>query len=210
MAKPSYVPEDVNTYFDPDLGYIISDTAIVSPGGILEYLTSPCNGRTITGISGSYTWPNVTSTQALTTTYEDVTGSSISYTPPAGTKTVLYRFVWQIDVTANSGISHYKFRLDGTEVIPAYRSLAPGEYVTNQHHNANEIFEWAIQCDADADDKANGKLASWTVPKNLKLEAREYSSTYQQELHKNTWRDAAGASAPYILAVPTLTIIATG
>lgn len=201
MAKPSYLPDEVTTYWDPDEGRVVQP-----PGAILEYLTSPCNGRTV----GAYTWPNVTSTLALTTTYQDVTGSSISYTPPTGTKTVLYRFVWQIDVTANSGISHYKFILDGTEVIPAYRSIAPGEYVSNQHHNANEIFEWGIRCDADTDNKANGELAGWTTPKILKLEAREYNASYQQELHANTWRDGTSASAPYILAVPELTIIAIG
>jgi hypothetical protein len=200
MAKPSYLPAEVTTYWDPDEGRVVQP-----PGAILEYLTSPCNGRTV----GAYTWPNVTSTLALTTTYQDVTGSSISYTPPTGTKTVLYRFVWQIDVTASSGISHYKFRLDGTEVIPAYRSIAPGEQGGTQH-NANEIFEWGIRCDAGTDDKANGELAGWTTPKILKLEAREYNATYQQALHKNVWRDADAASAPYDLAVPELTIIAIG
>ena len=201
MAKPSYLPAEVTTYWDPDEGRVVQP-----PGAILEYLTSPCNGRTV----GAYTWPNVTSTLALTTTYQDVTGSVISYTPPTGTKTVLYRFVWQIDVTTNSGICSYKFRLDGTEVIPAYRSLAPGEYVSNQHHNANEIFEWGIQCDADTDDLANGALAGWTTSKELKLEAREHNANYQQVLHANTWRNGAAAVAPFILAVPELTIIAIG
>ena len=36
--------------------------------------------------SVTYTLPNVTAVQALTETYTDITGSSISYKPPAGIK----------------------------------------------------------------------------------------------------------------------------
>lgn len=185
-------------------------TATGFGSNILEMLAGVCDGRTVTGPSGSYTLQNVTAELPLTTTYQDVTGSVISYTPPAGTKTVVYRYQCHVDSEGYSGISHFKFMIDGVEVIPAYRSVAPGEYDANSQHNSEYTFQWPIQCDAASDDAANGKFSSWTSAKTLKLLAREYNSSYQLRLHHNVWRDGAGASGPYNLAVPTLTITAIG
>lgn len=174
------------------------------PGQIIQHLTAPCNGRTV----GPYTWPNVTATLPLTTTYQDVTGSVLSYTPPAGTNTVLYRFHWMIRYSSYSGISHYRFYIDNNEVIGAYRSIA-ANYDSSSHANFNQLFEWSIQCNASTTNASRGEFTAWNTSKLLKLQAREYDgSTYQQELHLNTWRDGTGASAPYNLAIPHLTIIA--
>ena len=60
----------------------------VSASNILEILSSPCNGTAVTVPSGTYTMPDITSRQRLPTSYEDITGSSISYTPPSGTTRV--------------------------------------------------------------------------------------------------------------------------
>ena len=174
------------------------------PGQIIQHLTAPCNGRTV----GPYTWPNVTATLSLDTTYRDVTGSVLSYTPPAGTNTVLYRFSWLIRFSSYSGISHYRFYIDSDEVAGAYRSIA-ASYEANSHANFNQIFEWSIQCNAATTNASKGEFTSWTSPKTLKLQAREYdNSTYQQILHLNTWRDGTSASSPYDVAIPILTIIA--
>ena len=40
--------------------------------------------------------PDITSGQSLTTSYADVTGSSINYTPPSGTTRVIYKFYSQL------------------------------------------------------------------------------------------------------------------
>lgn len=174
------------------------------PGQIIEYLSAPCNGRTV----GSYTWPNVTSYLALDTTYRDVPGSVLAYTPPAGTSTVFYRFVWLTRFSSYSGISHFRFYIDSDEVIGAYRSSA-ASYEANAHANFTQLFEWSIQCNAGTTTASKGEFTSWTTPKTLKLQAREYdNSTYQQILHYNTWRDGTSASAPYDVAIPQLTIIA--
>ena len=174
------------------------------PGQIIQHLTAPCNGRTV----GPYTWPNVTSILSLTTTYQDVTGSVLSYTPPAGTNTVLYRFSWLIRFSSYSGISHYRFYIDSDEVIGAYRASA-ASYEANSQANFMQLFEWSIQCNAATTNASKGEFTSWTSPKTLKLQAREYDgSTYQQILHYNTWRDGTSSSAPYDVAVPMLTIIA--
>ena len=59
-------------------------------GPVLEDFFYPCNGETVTTSAGDITLQNVTGAQTGTTTYTDITGSTIAYTPPAGTKTVIY------------------------------------------------------------------------------------------------------------------------
>jgi len=186
---------------------VIVPEFVPRPGQIIEHLSSQCDGSTLEGQSGTYTWPNVTAQQQLTATYADLTGSSITYTPPSGTARVHYRFEWKFEAVALSGISHYRFYIDSTEVIGAFRTIA-SDYQTNHHHEMNTSMEYTIHCNADSDDAANAKLASWATPKTLKIQAREYNATYQASAHENTWRDGAGAVAPYTVAVPVLTIIA--
>ena len=79
---------------------------------ILEVLSSPCNGTQVTVPSGTYTMPDITSGQSLTTSYADVTGSSINYTPPSGTTRVIYKFYSQISYdTQNYNAAHCKLSL---------------------------------------------------------------------------------------------------
>ena len=202
VVLPSYVS---NTYLQSSFssGY--------RPGEIIEYLTHQCDGTTLDGAeSRSYTWPNVTATQTFTTTYADLTGSSITYTPPSGTKRVLYRFNWLFFDNGYGGISHYKFMIDGTEVIPAFTTLAANYDGTAAvgHGRLLNAFEYVIECAASSTDASLAQFTSWTSNKTLKIEAREYNTSYQAGAHQNTWRDGVGASSPYDLKIPVLTIIA--
>ena len=180
------------------------------PGEIIEYLTHQCDGTTLDGAeSRSYTWPNVTAIQTFTTTYADLTGSSITYTPPSGTKRVLYRFNWLFTDNGYGGISHYKFMIDGTEVDPAFTSLA-ANYASGGvgHGRLLNAFEYVIECAASSTDASLAQFTSWTSNKILKMQAREYNSDYQASAHNNFWRDGTNASSPYDLKIPVLTIIA--
>ena len=180
------------------------------PGEIIEMLTHSCDGTTMTGAeSRSYTWPNVTAIQSFTTSYADLTGSPISYAPPTGTKTVLYRFVWMFEDEAYGAISHYKFMIDSTEVTAAYTNLAYNyDTAGNGHGQMMVVFEYTIDCAAASDSAADAKFTSWTSNKTLKIQAREYSGTYRARAHYNVWRDGGGASAPYTFRRPTLTLVA--
>ena len=60
-------------------------------GQILETIACMCDGRTVTVPSGSYTITNVTASQTGAASYADCNGSVINYTPPAGTKQLVYR-----------------------------------------------------------------------------------------------------------------------
>ena len=178
------------------------------PGEIIEMLTHSCDGTTMYGAdSRSYTWPNVTAIQSFSTTYADLTGSSITYTPPTGTTTVLYRFVWMYEDGGYGGISHYRFYIDSTEVTAAYTNLS-FNYDSNGHGQRMAVFEYTIDCKASSTSAAAAQFTSWTSNKTLKIQAREYDSSYQAAAHKNTWRDGTSASSPYTFRRPTLTLVA--
>ena len=177
------------------------------PGEIIEAIVGTCDGRTVTGLSGNYTITDVTAIQNGTTTDTLINGSSITYTPPAGTKKVLYRFTYHWDNAENSGISHHKLFLEGTEIIPAFKAIA-GNYVTNHHNTMSVTLEHVIVCDHTSDDQANGLLNGWTTAKNIQCKFREHSGSYECSLHKNHWRDGTTASAPYNLHKPQLDLIA--
>ena len=176
-------------------------------GETIETLTGICDGRDVTVKSGTYTLPNVTAGQPLTTSHAVITGSSIGYTPPSGTKTLIYKFIAQIDVTALSGISHYQIQVDGTTINPS-RICKAGEYVTANHHHSQLHMIWIFDLTETSDDVANGKIAGsgWTSNKTIRVTGREYSSNYGIEVHSNLYWDGATATGDAVLIKPNLTI----
>ena len=180
----------------------ISSLGITSPGTVLQEICGACDGRTVSGVS----FENVTAAQNLSTSHTAITGSTVSYTPPAGTTTVVYTFSFHHRGVDQGGISHYQFNIDGTNVSNFRRTMA-GQY-GNNHHVDRFVLEFPILIDSTlaADDIANLKLKSWTEARTLKVTAREYSSSYDARLHDNEWWDGAGASGSNELSMPTLSI----
>ena len=177
------------------------------PGEIIETIVSNCRGETVTVLSGTYTMENVTDRQLGTTTYTQVTGSKINYTPPPGTKKVLYRFDYKFDVTENSGISHHVLRIDNVEIEPSTTTIASNYASTNWHHaNFMIPFTYIIDCAAASNNAAEGQFTSWTASKELKIMYREYSGSYESSLHSNSWWDGSSATGSNIFRAPTLTI----
>ena len=135
IATDAVGPSQINL----GANYAFTGTVTGAGSNILEMFSGVCDGRSLTVSSGTYTLQNVTTYQSLTNSYADITGSSITYTPPSGTTTVVYRFITHMDSRGYSGIHHQKFFIDSTEVIPGYRSVVPGEYVVNNHNNLSLI-----------------------------------------------------------------------
>ena len=188
----------------------ISSLGITSPGTVLQEIHGICDGRTVSGV----TFQNVTAVQALTTSHVEMTGSSVSYTPPAGTTTVVYTFSFHWESTVTSGISHYEFYIDGTPVNNGYgRRTQAGAYQGNHHNVSRIIYEFPILIDntLSTDNITSLKLKNWTSAKTLKMTGRYYGSTYNAALHHNVWFDGASASGSdgppaTLLALPTLSI----
>jgi hypothetical protein len=174
------------------------------PGEIIEELNANADGRTVVVKSGSYTMQNVTATQNGSTTFTAVTGSTMSYTPPAGANYVYYRFYYHWDVTENSGISGHVIQLDGTYINPSAQTVSSNYASTNWHHAGFPIsIEYCIDLTNGSDDIANGKLNGWTSAKTIRVMYREHSGSYESRLHYNTWEYASDAQH---LVKPHMTI----
>lgn len=190
-----------NSDASPKVFTLGKKTAGFRKGEVIEVLSSLCNGSTVPAESGDYTWPNVTTWQALTETDADVTGSSIAYTPPTGTAKVIYEFSFQHAASNAANMGHYKFHIDGTEVVDARYSLGTNVW----DYGRKVVFRWVIDCAASADNTDQGAFTSWTSAKTLKVVAREYSSGYQVVLHFAKWWNGVESNTFHR---PSLTITA--
>ena len=177
-------------------------------GQVLEIISGLCDGRTVQGKNGTFTLPNAGNYwQSTSTTYQDIPGSSFSYTPPTGTKTVIYDWTVDFGDRGYGGISHYKFFIDSTEVTLARRTLSFSyESGNNQHGQLTIPFKYTINIGTD--DVPNGKVGTWTSDKTMKIMMRNYSGSYMTEFHHNTWWDGSGASGTNKYSVPILTVTA--
>ena len=154
--------------------------ANVPKGSVIEQFCSPCNGSYITVQSGTYQVQPVSGAQALSTSYADITGSSIDYTPPTGTQTVKYDFNFQLSYESQSHISSYKLFLDDNEVekFRTVLSVQTGSSWENRVH-----FTWAFHIGGTPDTTV-GRVASWSSALKIKLQALEFSSGNQAKLHE--------------------------
>ena len=171
-------------------------------GSLLETITGQCDGRVVVGASGSYTFPNVTALQETTDSFADITGSAISYTPPSGTKKVVYRFSVFHGSVSYSGITYFRLTVDGTEVTQA-REVIAYDYSSNAHSVERVILEYTFITDASSEDVANGKFTSWSSAKALKYQTRRHGSSYGAKLHQIKYWDG---NANTNVKVPMLTI----
>lgn len=168
------------------------------PGQIIEYLSSPCDGSSVTVASGTYTFQTVTGVQALVAnTFNDITGSTITYTPPVGTTRVIYKFYYALGWDQDHAISYHKFFIDGVEVTNAKFNRS-GRYPEDKY-----AFEWPIAIGGTA-NPATGRQSSWTTPKTLKMQAADFGDSNSRFLHSGNYGHLSGNA----LSQPTLTIIA--
>ena len=164
--------------------YFADGSTMSSAPHVLETFDSPCDGSTIALRSGNLTVPNVTSEQSIGTSYVDIDGSSLSYTPPSGTKIVVYRFHFHIGRGSSSPIMHVKFIVDG--------NWASNSRFTEYSNGSSPCyFYWAINIGGSTTN-ATGRLASWTSAKTVKLQAREYNASQQVVIHETQHWDGTG------------------
>lgn len=169
------------------------------PGQILEVLTSPCDGSSVTVGSGSYTFQNVTAAQGYVgTTFTDINGSALTYTPPAGTSRVMYKFTFGTYWVTAHAINNYRFLIDGSEVVYSRHSRS------SQYNEDRYAFEWTIAIGGST-NMNTGRLASWESAKTLKMQYAQYGSSNYNNLHGTTyWLGASGNQ----FNIPILTITA--
>ena len=174
----------------------------------LETVCGLCDGRSIVTDAGTIALQDVTAVQAISgTTFVDLTGSSISYTPPAGTTQVEYVFSFHLSKENDSYVvTHAKFFLDGTEVEVCRKNFGVSVAV----YGWLVHFRAVIQVDSSlaSDDIANGKLKSWSSPKVMKMQVRNYDTGDRMDAHDLYYWE--GASANNTVTLPTLKVVSIG
>ena len=168
---------------------------------VLEQFLCPCDGSAIVLQDGSKTITNVSAQQALTSSWADVNGSTISYNPPTGTTQVIYEFniPWAY-ADPDYPIWGLKFFIDSDEVVYARRNFS------SDHAEDLVIFKWAINIGGSANTNT-GRLASWSSAKTLKLQAEDYSSSYDAKLFDSNHH---GSSSTDTFMQPLLGLTAIG
>ena len=168
---------------------------------VLEQFLSPCDGSVIALQDGNHTLSNVTGAQSLTSSYADVTGSSISYTPPTGTTQVIYEFYSMHGPGDNWNIPHFKLYLDSDEVVYQRKTIT-----ADRQSDLEWGYRYSFNIGGSADTNT-GRVASWSSAKTIKIQAREYSSDYESVLHQFQHFDGAG---PNLFHQPSIGITAIG
>lgn len=166
------------------------------PGMVIETLSSVCDGSSRTVQSGTYTFQNVTTQQGTSTVYTDITGSSMAYTPPASATQVRYSFNFSSYWVTSHAINNYKFFVDGTEVLWARHNRS------SQYNEDRYSFEWVINIGGTGSTNT-GRQATWTTPKILKMQVRNYGSNNYNNLHGTYYWDGGGGNQ---FSMPVLTI----
>jgi len=189
-------------------------TTAYRPGEIIETLTGHCDGRTLVGLSTSITLANITAIQNINSdSYADITGSQITYIPPIGTKTLIYRFMFHKGAVTNSGINHFKIEIDGTDITYARRTYANDH--SSGHNHMHCMMDWTFKLNASSTSAANGyyTTADWVTAqqtKIIKVRGRRYSSSYNGAVHYNKYWDGGTASGTSQVVQPSIFIQAIG
>jgi len=170
-------------------------------GVILEKISFLCDGRSVTGADGTTTYTSQVATRvSATTSYQTWTGSQIAYTPPDGTKTVLYEFTPSIGHTDTGQLGHMYLDIDGTQYTNSRRT-----FYGNSTYSSFEPFIASLQVGVDTESIADGKIGTWTSNKTLSVKVREYSASHEFIFNDlNYWNGVGNDSVVY----PNLTITA--
>ena len=172
---------------------------------VTEEFLVPCDGTAVTTSKGSVSIENVTAAQDLTTTFADVTGSTISYQPPDNTKIVIYSFTFAGFHSSADPICFGHIYLDSDAVSDRpFTQRTSQNYVTWSH-------PFRIEPSLSA-STSMGRVTSWSGAKTIKVMAREYSSSYEVKLHewKNGSAPGTSTNSTGVFAAPIIGIRAIG
>jgi len=173
------------------------------PGQVIEVVARQCDGGSVTTQSGTYTFENVAAQVELNnSTHTRVPGSFLSYTPPAGTKTVIYEFSFSWRRKDGNSISHFKLNVDGTDVVYSRTTLNINSATV---YSDLAHYKWIIDCNATSADTNTGAMTSWTTAKDIQMLARDYGSSNEGYLFATHYWDGAGSN---VFMQPRLSITA--
>jgi len=176
--------------------------SIKPAGSVLETFTLCCTGTSAVVGSGTYQTQNVQAYQEVNTTggWVDLTGSLMAYTPPAGTKTVLYKFNYYTRPVHSQYLYHASLMLDSDEVTAArYTPYLPANGGQELQH-----FEWPFII-RSSNNLSIGQVTSWSSAKTIKILVKAYSDGYTTRFHDMAYWDTNPADTMHH---PTISITA--
>ena len=156
------LPNDATKYLDGTGNYTV-------PGG-------GGGGASAAGdMKGASATTEISTPQDLTTTYADVTGGSITYTPEWDDSSIVFEFNCQVTRGDADGIAHFKFLVAGVEQASQRRVLRINSTDTPFHYMGRYTN-------------------ASTTAKVFKLQARDFSATLETSLHGTFHMDGATSS----------------
>lgn len=183
-------------------------------GEIIEMVAGVADGSSMATQTGSVTFENHATNgyQVPGLVYENLIGSTVTYTPPAVTKRVIYECTYSVAVLLNPsdthGIGHFKFQIDGVDVTHSKFSIGGATYPEHL-----VTLKWVINCNASSADVTTGSFTSWTTPKVLRVVTRNFSAGNEMKLGAPHHHDGASyntnpGSGRYFLPNVSITAIA--
>ena len=208
-------PTQENTVLLPDDSGTLSldgeNQTAYRTGEIIEVITGYADGRTLAGQATSagaarnFALENVTAAQLLSTSYQKVTGSLVTYLPPVGTKTVEIEYGIYVGYGGDStGVMHHKLSVGGTNV-----TLTHMTHRDDGALNKYVILKSILTVDGSG-DVAAGNVDDWDSALAIQLEAREYGSSSEIKLHRTHYMDGSNNDVNQINVTPSVRITAIG
>lgn len=145
---------------------------------VLEQFYGIADGRSFSTSNGTVSTTNVTAAQALTNSFVEVNGSSLTYQPPTGTTELIYTFELTMKSSDRFLTSTY-VEIDGTQILESRNAT----YASSEYQNSI-IINYGFRVGTSGDNATTGDRGSWTGNKTIKVLASRYNSTYAAELHK--------------------------
>ena len=177
-----------------------------NPLQVLEEFEVPCDGTAITTSKGSVSIGNVTTSINLTTSFQDLTGSSISYQPPDNTKIVIYSFNFAGFYANTSPICYGFIYLDDVPVSSHPFTERADHLIRRTTWSHAFRIEPSLSANA-----ATGRVQSWNSAKTIKIKVRDHSNSYNSTVHNlSNSSNTAGSNVADSFVIPTIGIKAIG
>jgi len=141
-----------------------------NPNNLLESFQLPCDGIAFSRPNGvAFTPQTVASHQDLTNIDAVVNGSSVTYTPPAGTKIVVYEFSFDVgaDSVNDDAKASFKLFLDSDEVT-AFYSMVKSPGGNDGFPPGWQTVKYAFRI-GSGDNTGSGRVNTWTSNKTITL-----------------------------------------
>ena len=181
--------------------------------GVLERVSGQCDGSTRSCNFGTFTFPNVTAEQRIsTTTYTKVNSSEITYKPPAGCIGVMYEHHYLSSwIGGSHAIQHHRLYISGSgDGISGETEVTYGRYNKAAQYHGGLImvrFYFRIRNDGGSFTTTRGSLPTWNNNHTIYIKSRHYNgSTDVARFHQTNYWDGEGTT----FHQPSITITAYG